>query len=128
MATPGALETSQSQRSLSVDDLIQRGEVTIDRLNAIIKEKDLYDLAGFFESVTDGYLTKFQLNPGQCTDVKHIAASNGTQAGICEALKLWVNHNPYEATYKALLDIVLSQKQGMVAVKICKYLSNNCKS
>ena len=50
----------------------------------------------------------------------------GCQAGMKIALKYWRNRNPVEATFRALLLILLSLLKGDVAVRVCKYLSDKC--
>ncbi len=39
----------------------------------------------------------------------------------------WKKPNPFDATYKALLDIILELKKGDVAIEVAKYIANNVK-
>ena len=61
------------------------------------------------------------------SEVKAKTLLNRTQAGMKVALKYWRNRNPVEATFRALLLILLSLLKGDVAVRVCKYLSDKCK-
>ncbi len=77
------------------------------------------------------YLEKLELSPGQKTDVSEVKAKtrlNRTQAGMKLALEYWQNKNQLEATFRALLLILLSLLKGDVAVQLCKYLSDKCES
>ena len=65
------------------------------------------------------------LTPGQQTDVKDLAYRQSTMVAIAEALKLWRQPNPFAATFKTLLEIILSLRRGDVAVRICKYVTEN---
>ena len=52
--------------------------------------------------------------------MKTIEAVKGTQAGMGLALKYWRNRNPVEATFRALLLILLSLGKADVATQVCK--------
>ncbi|XP_064391354.1 NACHT, LRR and PYD domains-containing protein 3-like [Halichondria panicea] len=101
-------------------------KLTDEQLNTAIKEPDLPELAACFDN-TDDYLEKLELSPGQKTDVSEVKAKtrlNRTQAGIKLALEYWQNKNQLQATFQALLLIILSLLKGDVAVQVCKYLSD----
>ena len=101
-------------------------KVTDEQLDTAVEEADLPELAACFDN-TEDYVEKLQLSPGQQTDVLRTQTSlNSTQAGMKVALKYWRNRNPVEATFRALLLILLSLLKGDVAVQVCKYLSDKC--
>ena len=98
------------------------------QLDSQIIEKDLPDLAGCFDEV-DIYLYKLNLTPGQQTDVKDLAYRQSTTVAMAEALKLWCQPNPFIATFRALLEIVLDLRRGDVAVSVCQHIASkvpNC--
>ncbi len=99
-----------------------------EQLNTAIKEPDLPELAASFDNVHDGYLEKLELLPGEQTDVRTRAYVEGTLAGMLLALKLWRLNKGLEATFRALLLILLSLLKGDVAVQVCKYLSDKCEN
>ena len=86
-----------------------------------MEETDLPKLAACFDNSED-YVEKFGLTRAEQTDVKTETFRRGTQAGVKEALKCWTSKNPYEATFRALLLILLSVFKGDIAVQVCKYL------
>ena len=113
---------------LSIDLLKRETQITDEWLDQRLEEADLPEVAACFDKAED-YVEKLGLTPGQQTDVSEVKAKtllNRTQAGMKVALKYWRNRNPVEATFRALLLILLSLLKGDVAVRVCKYLSDKC--
>ena len=96
--------------------------LTDDKLNKVIEDQHLRSLAGYFDRI-DGYVEKLQLAPGKQTDVRDLSFRRGTQTAMAEALKQWRNPNPFTATYRALLEILLDMKRGDVAAGIARYIA-----
>ncbi|XP_064390931.1 NACHT, LRR and PYD domains-containing protein 3-like [Halichondria panicea] len=120
------MATKEQNQELTIDDLKTEMKLTDEQLNTAIKEPDLPELAACFDN-TDDYLEKLELSPGQKTDVSEVKAKtrlNRTQAGMKLALEYWQNKNQLQATFQALLLIILSLLNGDVAVRVCKYLSD----
>ncbi len=100
-------------------------ELNDQQLDTKVEEWDLSEVSACFDN-TDDYLEKLELSPGQQTDVNEVKAKttlNRTQAGMKLALKYWMNKYSLEATFRALLLIILSLCRGDVAIAVCKYLS-----
>ena len=66
------------------------------------------------------------LTPSQQADIKDLAFRRGTQIAVSEALRLWREPNPYTATYRALVEVLLDLGKGEVAVEVCTYLTSKC--
>ena len=49
--------------------------------------------------------------------------SRTTQTAMMKCLKFWKEHNPYQATYRALLNIVLGLEKRDTAHQICQQLT-----
>ena len=99
--------------------------VTDEQLDSMVTEMDIPELAACFDN-TDDYLEMLELSPGQQTDVSEVKAKttlNRTQAGMKLALKYWMIKRSLEATFRALLLIILSLFKGDVAIAVCNYLS-----
>ena len=111
--------------ALSIETLKKETKVTDEQLNARVEDPDLPGLAALFNN-TEDYVEKLALSPREQTDVRAQGFVHGTQTGMKIALKLWRNKNPLEATFRALLLILLSLLKGDVAVRVCKYLSHRC--
>ncbi len=106
---------------LTLADLKRRTGVSDSQLGTEVIEHDLTNLAACFDNV-DAYLSKLGLLPGQQTDIKDLALRRSTQIAMAEALKLWRAPNPFVATFRALLIILLDLKRGDVAVRVCQYI------
>ena len=110
---------------MTINDLKRELKLSDEQLDATIEESDLYHVAECYENADD-YLEKFELSPAQQTEVEEKCSMRGVLPGIKKALKFWRNKNPLLATYRALLNIILSLKKGDVAVRLCKYLADKC--
>ena len=90
-------------------------------LSLEIKQYHLILVAGLFDNV-EPYLDQFWLTDGEKSDVRASALLNGTQVGMNTALSTWKSHQPWQATYGALLDIVWKLKKVKVAFGLCEFL------
>ena len=118
------LEHSGS-RTLTVEDLRKKCNVTDDQLNKDIDLQDIGGLAQCFDNVDD-YLQVLGLAPGEQTDIQQIAHHKGTLPGMREALKRMIKKNPFR-TFRELVEIALKQDDGMTAKNICCYVSEKGK-
>ena len=59
------------------------------------------------------------LNASEQQDVRTAAALHNTQTAMSEALRLWKNHDPDGATFRALVEIVLGLGKQDLALHIC---------
>ena len=121
-------DLATDHKTLTVEDLKRRTGVSDMQLDSRIKEKDLPDLAGCFDQV-DIYLYKLNLTPGQQTDVKDLAHQSSTTVAMAAALKFWRQPNPFDATFRALLELLLDLRRGDVAVSVCQHITSkvpNC--
>ena len=93
------------------------------QLDSEVIEQDLYNLAGCFDNYSD-YLDKLGLTPAEKSDVRreeHL--ENSCQSAIREALRLWRKPQPDLATFRALLNIVLSMSnKRKIAEDICIFI------
>ena len=108
---------------LTVEDLKRRTGVSDVQLDSQIIENDLPHLAGCFDEV-DLYLYKLELTPGQQTDIKDLAFQRSTTVAMATALKLWRQPNPFAATFRALLEMLLDLKRGDVAICVCQHIKS----
>ncbi len=91
------------------------------QLGTKIEDKCIYSISEYFENVED-YVVLLELKPSQETDVKDLAyRSKSTKTAMIRALKFWKEPNPYAATYRALVEILLDANKGDIADKICQF-------
>ncbi len=81
----------------------------------------MYVLASCFDNV-ENYLDQLGLTPSQQTDIHDLAVRQDIQTAMAKALKLWRAPNPFVATFRALLIILLDLKKGDVAVRVCQHI------
>ena len=112
---------------LTIEVLQENHSLTDDQLDRKIGEQELFHIANLF-----GSWSQYVETPG-------LGLSRGEKAQIAqdptlvtntlrtkEALKIWRSANPYTATFRNLLRILLSlNTQGDVAQDVCKYLTNS---
>ncbi|XP_064392626.1 uncharacterized protein LOC135340238 isoform X2 [Halichondria panicea] len=126
---PQTLGTSDSatQRGLpanqvTLQELIKRYSLTDEQLNSKIEYSDTPKLALCFDNV-ELYSSSMKLPLAEQADVNMLYYREGTQTAMMKCLKIWKQHNPYQATYRALLDIVLGLYKGETAHQICQQLT-----
>ncbi len=86
-----------------------------------IEQRDMTLVAGLFDNM-ELYFDQLGLKGWERCDVRAKALLNDTQVGMSSALSVWKSHDPWHATYGALLDIVLKLEKESVALKLCEYL------
>ncbi len=111
-------------RTVTVEELKERTKVTNSQLDTEIEETDMIILADHFDHI--GTSTLFGLNPSQQHDVIRENFQYDTQAAMFLAMKLWRRRNPAAATYRALVEIVLSLRKVDVATEVCEFLAHKC--
>ena len=111
--------------TMNIEELKAHTKVTDCQLNRTIQEEDMFELAAYFDNV-ENYLVHLGLNRSQQTDVKALAISRGTQTAMSHALRLWRQPNPFNATYRTLVEILLLLDKQAVALEVCDYLAVQC--
>ena len=56
--------------------------------------------------------------------LKELLSLNGNKAAMISCLNYWKTSDPFKATYKVLLEIILELERGDIANGICFYLSS----
>ncbi len=104
---------------ITLQELIKHYSLTDKQLNSEIEDFDTAKLASCFDDV-ELYSIAMGLAIAEQDDLNH---SEGTQTAMMKCLQIWKAHNPSQATYKALLDIVLRLGKGDTAHQICQQLT-----
>ena len=101
---------------------MSRYSLTDKQLNSEIGDSDIPYLAEYFDGVKI-YASAMGLTPAQQADVNRLYCNEGTQVAMTECLILWKRHDPFAATYKALLELLLGLRKDEIADNICQHLS-----
>ncbi len=120
--TPFILPGAGGPRTVTIEELKERTKVTDSQLDTEIKETDMIVLAAHFDGV-ETYPVQLGLRPAEQSDIRIAQLANGTEAAMDKALRLWRQHNPGAATYRALVMIVLRMRKEELAFKICQAAS-----
>ncbi|XP_064384149.1 uncharacterized protein LOC135333169 [Halichondria panicea] len=108
-----------SAKRVTLQELVEQYNLTDEQLNSEIDDPDTPKLALFFDDV-ELYSSAMGLAIAEQADVNQ---SRGTQAAMMKCLQIWKQHNPSQATYRALLDIALRLGKGDTAHQICQQLT-----
>ncbi len=109
---------------IGLQELIRRYCLTDEQLNSEIKNSDFPHLAEYFDGVTI-YSNALGLTPAKQADVNALCQREGTQAAMNTCLSFWNQHNPYAATYRALLQLLLELRKERIADEICQHLTHS---
>ena len=109
------------RQTVTIEELKKHTKVTNSQLDTKIEDECIYSISEYFDNV-DEYVIRLKLNPGQERDVKDLChRSESTKTAMIKALKLWREPHPYDATYRALVKILLDANKGNIADKICQF-------
>ena len=90
-------------------------------LDLEIKERDFHTLGIYFDTLS-GLLEKLNLKPAERADVNKTADRDGIQAGVAHALRLWHRVDPSRATFRNLVEILVTLRRMDIAAQVCKYI------
>ena len=107
--------------STSLHELMVKHGVTDEQLDREIEQDDLAPVAMHFDDV-ELYLNPLKLNGNEQIDVKRDAFVKGNQVAVINCLSIWRGHEPSEATFRALIRILLGLRKEEIATKIFQHL------
>ena len=114
--------TGSPANQVALQELMRRYNLTDEQLNREIVDSDTPIMALNFDDV-EMYSTTMKLAIAEQADVKRLNNSEGSRAAMMKCLQVWKERDPFQATYRALLDIALRLGKGETADKICRQLS-----
>ena len=109
----------------TIEGLQENHNLTDDHLDCEIGEERLFSIAEMFGSWSQYVETPgLGLSRGEKAQIMENLTLNTNTLRMKEALKIWRSLNPYTATFRKLLSILLSlNTHGDVIQDVCKYLS-----
>ncbi len=117
-------DTASDVRGVRLQKLTDKYRVDTVRLDQVIPDNKLSVIAAYFESV-DLYSQAMGLNPADQADVRTTLFLCDAQTAMTRLLSIWKLHDPYRATYRALMELLLRLNRTEVAAQICQYLAQN---
>ncbi len=119
MALLFAFSIEPPANRVTFQKLIKQYNLTDEQLNSEIEDSDTPKMALCFDDV-ELYSSAMGLAIAERADVNQ---SRGTVTAMMKCLQIWKEHNPLQATYRALLDIVLRLGKVDTADQICQQLT-----
>ncbi len=107
---------------VTLQKLRRQYSLTDEQLNNEVEKSDIPYLAEYFDGVRI-YSSAMGLTPAEQADVKDLSHSKGTQVAMTECLILWKRHDPFTATYRALLEFLLRLRKEKTAEQVCQHLT-----
>ena len=104
--------------SAVLQGLMDKYQITTSQVDHKIQQKDIPYLAPHFDYV-NLYVDVMGLTPGEQMDVN---GADTNQLAMIKCLNLWTRKNPAQATFRALLEMLVKLKKEEIAMKICQYL------
>ncbi len=100
---------------------MSRYSLADEQLDSEIGDSDIPYMTKYFDGVKI-YSRVMGLTPAEQADVNRLYCYEGTQVAMTECLILWKRHDPYAATYKALLELLLRLRKDKIVDDICQHL------
>ncbi|XP_064387597.1 uncharacterized protein LOC135335879 isoform X10 [Halichondria panicea] len=111
----------------SLHELMVKHGVTDKQLDREINDKDTALISTHFDDF-ENYIHRLKLTGNEQADVKKISQVSGNQVTVINCLSIWRGHEPSEATFRALIRILLDLRKEEIATKICQYLKEQGKA
>ncbi|XP_064392770.1 uncharacterized protein LOC135340370 isoform X3 [Halichondria panicea] len=93
-------------------------QLTTAQIDREIQQEDVPILAAYFDNV-DHYIDAMELSRSERSDVR---LKGNHHLAMIECLKIWRSKNPSQATFRALLDMLVKLKKWAIAARVCQYL------
>ncbi len=117
-ATRDTVGSSAQPVSETLQGLIDKYQLTTSQVNHEIQQEDVSYLAACFDNV-EYYMDVLGLSSGEQTDVIQKA---DTHAAMIKCLNIWKRKKLPQATFRALLEMLVKLKKGTIAVQVCQYM------
>ncbi|XP_064398622.1 uncharacterized protein LOC135345186 isoform X4 [Halichondria panicea] len=111
---------------VTIEELMERHHLTRAQLNRELGDRDSVLLAKDFDNIRL-YPELMNLDSAEKQDVLNTLCTS-SQVAMSQCLSFWTKHNPLNATYIALLKIILELGAGKTADNVCRYLAKKKES
>ncbi len=101
--------------------LMDKYQLTTAQIDREIQHEDVPILAAYFDDV-DHYIDAMELSRSERSDVRLKGVVHSNHLAMIECLKIWKSKKPSQATFRALLDMLVKLKKGAIADQVCQYL------
>ncbi len=99
--------------STALQRLMDKYQLTTSQINREIQQKNIPYLARHFDNV-EVYIYLLELTPGEQSDVR-LKRTESNHLAMTECLTIWKRKKPRQATFRALLEmLVMLRKEGLL--------------
>ncbi len=92
--------------------------LTTSQINREIQQKNIPLLAVHFDNV-EFYIYLLELTPGEQSDVR-LKRTESNHLAMIECLTIWKRKKPRQATFRALLEMLVMLKKEEIAAEVCQ--------
>ncbi len=107
-----------------LQELVDKYHVDTIKLDREIPDNEVPVIAAYFDSV-DLYSQAMSLSPADQTTVRTTLVQYDAQTAMANCLSIWKSHYSFNATFRALLELLLRLNRVEVAARVCQYLAQN---
>ncbi len=106
---------------VGLQELMDKYHVDTVQLDREIPDNEVPVIAAYFDSV-ELYSQAMGLSAAEQTTVR---TNHDAQTAMVRCLSIWKQHDPYKATYRALVELLLKLNRTAVAAQVCQFLAQN---
>ncbi len=107
-----------------LQELVDKYHVDTVKLDREIPDNEIPVIAAYFDSV-NLYSQAMSLSPADQTTVRTTLVQCDAQTAMAYCLSIWKSHYSFNATFRALLELLLRLNRVEVAARVCQYLAQN---
>ena len=104
--------------STALQQLMDKYHLTTSQINREIQQKNIPLLAVHFDNV-EFYIYLLELTPGEQSDVR-LKRTESNHLAMTECLTIWKRKKPSQATFRALLEMLVMLKKEEIAAEVCQ--------
>ena len=112
--------TSAQSANAVLQQLMDKYQLTNSQVNHEILQKDVPYLAAWFDNV-ELYVDAMELSPSEQSDVL-MKKLDSNHLAMIKCLNIWKRRKLSQATFRALLEMLVKLKKEAIADDICQYI------
>ncbi len=120
LATGHTLGSSAQPVSTVLQQLMDKYQLTTFQVDREIQQKDVSYLAACFDNV-ELYVDAMELSSSEQSDVL-LKRLDSNHLAMIKCLKIWKSKKLSQATFRALLEMLVKLKKGEIADDVCHYI------
>ncbi len=120
-ATGHTVGSSVQPANAILQRLMDRYQLTTSQVNREIQQEDVPCLAAYFDNV-EFYVDAMNLTTSEQSDVR-LKRIESNHLAMIKCLNIWKNKKLSQATFRALLEMLVKLRKEAIADEVCQYLT-----